>query len=82
MERLAITTAGQFTINQTMLAALPIPIIPLAEQLRIVAEFETLQAHVSALRKLQTETAAELDALLPAVLDNVFGGQAEARIAA
>jgi type I restriction enzyme S subunit len=82
MERLAITTAGQFTINQTMLAALPIPIIPLAEQLGVVAEFETLQAHVSALRKLQIETAAELDALLPAILDNVFGGQAEARIAA
>ncbi|WP_453950697.1 hypothetical protein [Bradyrhizobium sp. USDA 377] len=79
VERLAITTAGQFTINQTMLAALPIPLIPLEEQRGVVARFETLQAHVTALRSLQMEAGAELDALLPSILDSIFGGQGEGR---
>jgi type I restriction enzyme S subunit len=34
-----------------------------------------LQAKVHALKHLQTETAAELDALLPSVLDRAFKGE-------
>ena len=47
-------------------AELPLP--PLPEQRRIVAE-------VDAPRRLQAETAAELDALLPAILDKAFKGK-------
>ena len=47
---------------------------PLAEQRRIVAELDALQAEVDALKRLQAETAAELDALLPSILDKVFKG--------
>jgi len=36
--------------------------------------FEALQAEVDALKRLQAETAAELDALLPAILDKAFNG--------
>ncbi|MFZ3170224.1 MAG: restriction endonuclease subunit S [Candidatus Methanoperedens sp.] len=75
IEKTAITTAGQFTINQTMLSHIPIPIPPLPEQLRIVAYLDELQAKVDALRRLQAETGAELDALLPAVLDRAFKGE-------
>lgn len=42
---------------------------------RIVAEFDALQADVDALKRLQAETAAELDALLPAILDRAFNGE-------
>jgi type I restriction enzyme, S subunit len=41
---------------------------PLAEQRRIVAELD-------ALKRLQAETAAELDALLPSILDRAFKGE-------
>ena len=46
-----------------------------SEQRRIVAELDALQAEVDALKRLQAETAAELDALLPAILDNAFKGE-------
>jgi len=46
-----------------------------SEQRRIVAELDALHAEVDALKRLQAETAAELDALLPAILDKAFKGQ-------
>jgi type I restriction enzyme S subunit len=54
---------------------LEIPTPPLPEQRRIVAELDALQAEVDALKRLQAETAAELDALLPAILDRAFKGE-------
>lgn len=35
----------------------------------------TLSSEANALKRLQAETAAELDALLPAVLDRAFRGE-------
>ena len=55
--------------------AQPIPLAPLPEQRRIVAELDALQAEVDALKHLQAETAEELDALLPSVLDRAFRGE-------
>jgi len=46
-----------------------------SERHRIVAELDALQAEVDALKRLQAETAAELDALLPAILDRAFKGE-------
>ena len=63
---------GQANVNATKLKALPIALPPLTEQRRIVAELDALQAEVDALKCLQSETAAELDAFLPAVLDRAF----------
>ena len=48
---------------------------PLKEQHRIVAYLDSLQAKVEALKALQAETQAKLDALLPAVLDKAFKGE-------
>jgi type I restriction enzyme S subunit len=42
---------------------------------RIVSDLDALQAEVDAQKRPQTETAAELDALLPAILDKVFKGE-------
>ena len=39
---------------------------------RILAELDSLLAEVDSLKRLQAETAAELDALLPAILDCTF----------
>ena len=52
-----------------------IPEPPLAEQRRIVAYLDDLQAKVDALERLEEQTAAELDALLPSILDKAFKGE-------
>ena len=46
-----------------------------SEQRRIVAELDALQAEVDSLKHLQAETAAELDAVLPSILDKAFKGE-------
>jgi len=62
-------------INQKTILALPFPTeTSLSEQRRIVAELNALQAKVDKLKRLQAETAAELDALLPSILDKAFKG--------
>jgi len=65
---------GQANINATKLKALPIVLPPPPKQRRIVDELDALQREVDGLKHLQAETAAELDALLPAVLDRAFRG--------
>lgn len=74
MARTAITTAGQKTINQTMLAGLPLPVPPLEQQHQIIADIECLQAKSDALELHQGETTVVLDALLPSILDKAFKG--------
>jgi type I restriction enzyme S subunit len=69
------TGSAQPTIPLKAIRALPIPAAPLAEQRRIVAELDALQAEVDALKRHQADTAAELDALLPAILDRAFRGE-------
>lgn len=66
---------GQPNLNTEMTKQMDIPVPPLSEQLRIVAELDALQAEVDRLKKLQVETAADLDALLPALLDRAFKGE-------
>jgi type I restriction enzyme S subunit len=51
------------------------PAPPLDEQRRIVAYLDGMQAQVDALKVLQSQTQAELDALLPSVLDKAFKGE-------
>jgi type I restriction enzyme S subunit len=52
-----------------------VPLAPLPEQRRIVAYLDGLQAKVDAVKKLQIETAAELDALLTSILEKAFKGE-------
>ncbi len=63
------------TLNKGHVRSIPVPLPPLPEQRRIVAYLDALQAKVDALRRLQEETGAELDALMPAVLDKAFKGE-------
>jgi len=67
--------SAQKNINLQILSALPVPQLGLIEQRRIVAELDALQAQVDALEKLQAESATELGALLPSILDKAFKGE-------
>jgi Type I restriction modification DNA specificity domain len=52
-----------------------IPVPDVSEQKQIVDELERFQSKAIALKRLQAETAAELDALLPAILNKAFKGE-------
>jgi type I restriction enzyme S subunit len=75
IEELGKTTAGNIGVSGGDAKSFVVPVPPLAEQHLIVAELDALQAEVDALKRLQVETAAELDALLPAILDKAFKGE-------
>lgn len=66
---------GQPNVNGKKLANICVPIAPFEDQRRIVAYLDGLQAKVDALKRLQTETASELNAMLPSVLDRAFKGE-------
>lgn len=68
-------TTNLASINQRQLKSFPIFDLPLERQRAIVYELDTLQANLNAVRALQTETAAELDAMLPAILNKAFKGE-------
>jgi hypothetical protein len=48
---------------------------PLSEQRRIVADLDGLQSEVDTLKRLQAETAVELERMLPAILHKAFNGE-------
>jgi len=62
-------------ISQGTVMAIPYPaMLSLPEQRRIVAQLDGVQAKVDSLKALQAQFAAELDALLPSILDKAFNG--------
>lgn len=66
---------GHLQGNLNLLRKFVIPMPSLEEQCRIVAYLDDLQAKVDQLKRLQAQTAAELDALLPSILDRAFRGE-------
>ncbi len=71
----ASTTGGHYpAINDTNLRQALIAVPPRSEQRRIVAYMHHLHSTVDTLKQLQAETAAELDAMLPSILDKAFKG--------
>jgi len=54
---------------------LKIPVPPVAEQRRIVAELDAVQTAVDSLGHVQAGVAAELEVVLPAILDRAFEGE-------
>jgi len=65
---------GQPNVNGKKLANIRVPVPPPAEQRRLVGYLDGLAGPVARLARLQTETAAALDALLPSLLDKAFQG--------
>jgi type I restriction enzyme, S subunit len=66
---------GKPGLNLSNIRSLRLPFPPLPEQRHIVTELDGLQATVDELKRLQVETTAGLDALLPAVLHQAFKGE-------
>lgn len=62
-------------ISQPKLRAMLVPVMNIQEQRRIVAYLGSLQAQVERLKALQAQTAAELEALVPSILDKAFKGE-------
>jgi type I restriction enzyme S subunit len=62
-------------LNQKQLFAFELSYPPLSQQRDIVAYLDNLQEKSDALKKVQTETAAELDALMPSILNMAFRGE-------
>lgn len=75
IETFCNTTAGNIGISASNLNTVAVPVPRLAEQRRIVEYLGGLQAKVDRLKELQVKTAAELDALLPSILDKAFRGE-------
>ena len=75
LEKLGTASPGGALRNRTLgleaLSEIAVPVPAYSQQLW----FDGLQAKVNALKKLQADTAAELDALLPSILDRAFNGQ-------
>jgi type I restriction enzyme S subunit len=69
------TTSGLFNLSVGRIKDIDVPVPALPEQRRIVAYLDDLQAQVDTLKALQANSAAELDALLPSVLDKAFKGE-------
>jgi type I restriction enzyme, S subunit len=53
----------------------PMPAPPLPEQQRIVAYLDSLRTKLDATKYVQAQASAELDVLLPSVLDKAFKGE-------
>lgn len=68
-------TAGQQRVPESFLQQKTIPVPPSAEQRRIAAYLDRLSAKGGAIKQLQQSAAAELNALLPSILDRAFSGK-------
>jgi len=62
-------------LNLSDLRQVPVPLPSKEEQQRIVAELDALQSEVQVLKRLQTETSKELDAMRSVILDSAFRGE-------
>ncbi|SRR6266446_1737830 len=71
----AATGSAQPTVPLRGIRNLKFTLPSLHEQHHIVAYLDDLQAKVNSLKQLQSETSAELDALLPSILDKAFKGE-------
>ena len=67
--------SAQPSLNADKVLAIALPLPSPSEQRCIVADLDGLQAKLGALKRLQAETAAELDTLLPAILAKAFKGE-------
>jgi type I restriction enzyme S subunit len=69
------TSQTMKNISKEKVLNLLIPPHNSAEQQRIVSYLDALQSQLDILKRTQSETSAELDALLPSILDKAFKGE-------
>ena len=66
--------SAQPSCYATKVLSTALPLASLDEQHRIAKELDQLKFEVDALNATRARTGAELDALLPAILDRAFAG--------
>jgi type I restriction enzyme S subunit len=69
------TSPTMKNISKEKVLGLLLPHHGITEQCQIVAYLDNLQEKTNALRALQAATSAELDALMPSILDKTFRGE-------
>lgn len=75
-EMLGLAAGSTFpNLPGAKLKVLEIPVPPILEQRRVVAYLDSIQEKINPLKHLQFQTAAELEALLPSILDKAFNGE-------
>lgn len=73
---IATTTGGHYpAVNDTNLRKVKVFVPSLPIQHRIVSCLDNLQSKIDELKKLQSETQKELNALMPSILDKAFKGE-------
>jgi type I restriction enzyme S subunit len=70
-----VSSAGQNTVSQTTLLALPVPLPPLAEQQRIVAEVERHLSGIDAAENVVSTNLKRAERLRQAILQLAFQGK-------
>lgn len=69
------TTSGLFNLSVGRIKSIEV-LLPSPEvQRRIVTNLDGFQAKIDALKRHQAETAVDLDALIPSILDKAFNGE-------
>jgi type I restriction enzyme, S subunit len=66
---------SQGNLNLKLLRGFPIPLPPIEEQLRIVAQLHAMRTKIDAVRQLHDDADKEVGAMLPAILDRAFRGE-------
>ncbi len=69
------STSGLRTLSVNRIKQIKVPLFSLQEQRSVMMYLDSVQSKADVLKQLQTESAAELDALLPAVLARAFRGE-------
>lgn len=67
------TTSHHVNVKHMREVVIRVP--PLSVQADVESSVQTMQTGMDLARRIQTETAAELDALLPSILDRAFKGE-------
>lgn len=69
------TGSAQPTVPLKAIRSLEVPVPSLETQQDAVTHLDDLQSKINTLKQLQSETEAELNALLPSILDKAFKGE-------
>ncbi len=73
--REVVRDGAQPNWNGQMIKNIEIVLPTLSDQQSIIVYLDDIQSKVGSLKQLQSETSAELDALLPTILDKAFKGE-------
>lgn len=73
--RISKTGTTSHHVNIKYLKTVKLVVPPLKEQHRMIEKLEKFQGKTHTLQHTQSQTASELDAMLPSILDQAFKGQ-------